>query len=91
MLVTLRAFLGQKFYALHCRKENSVSRAHHQVVEKEARMPQIRSLRRFYDSDPPRTQISPFATLSAMLVTSMLPGWICELRQQWSGGLQSVI
>jgi hypothetical protein len=32
--------------------------------------------------EPASTQISPFATLSAMLLTSMLPGWICKFRQQ---------
>lgn len=29
-----------------------------------------------YAREFPRTQISPLATLSAMLVTSTLPGWI---------------
>ena len=37
---------------------------------------------RLYDKEPASTQISPFATLSAMLLTSMLPGWICKFRQQ---------
>jgi hypothetical protein len=29
--------------------------------------------------EPPSTQISPLETLSAVLVTSTLPGWICVL------------